>query len=175
MLNNVPVQVNRAARQVVLRHPNSMDCSLWKKVILRTNDPVENFGGMPTIGGAGVLDSEDEANYTYEFLADAKIMFTGQYMASSSNMIDTENGLNYADLPLEALIECTADPASAEWVMPDKPMVVTVFPGNGVVVPYQIVGTTGNVNIPPYTRKYGMNPMSDSETWPTVPEGEAEP
>ncbi len=168
MLNNVPIQVNRAARQVTLRHPNSMDCSLWKKVILRESDSTpENFGGLPTIGGAGVLDSEDEAAYTYEFVADARIMFTGQYMAVSSNMTDTENGLNYSELPLEALIECTADPASPEWVLPDKPMVVTVFPGNGVVVPWQIVGTTGNINIPPYTRKYGMNPLNDSETWPT--------
>lgn len=175
MLNNVPVQINRAARQVVLRHPNSMNCSLWKKVILRANNPAEDFGGLPTIGGAGVLDSEDEADYTYEFLADAKVVFTGQYMAVSSNTIDTEDGLNYGEMPLEALIECTGDPATAEWVMPDKPMVVTVFPGNGVVVPYQIVGTTGNVNIPPYTRKYVMNPLSDSESWPTEPGGDLLP
>lgn len=170
MLNNVPIQVNRAARQVTLRHPNGMDCSLWKKVILRVNDPADNFGGLPTIGGAGVLDSEDEADYTYEFLADAKISFTGQYIGADSNTIDTENGLNYFAAAMEALIECTAELGSPEWVMPDKPMVVTVFPGNGVVVPYQIVGTTGNVNIPPYTRKYVLNPLSDSESWPTEPQ-----
>lgn len=176
MLNNVPTQINKAARQVVLRHPNSMDCTLWRKVINRVSgDTPPTFGGMPTIGGMGVMDAEDEADYSYAELADAKIVFTGQYAATSANMSDTENYLNYAEMPMEALIECVLDPAAAGWVMPDKPMVVTVFPGNGVVVTYQIVGTTGNINIPPYTRRYLMNPLGDSAEWPVTVDGSPAP
>ncbi len=167
MLTNVPKQINRAARQVTLRHPNSMDCALWKKEIKRApSSTPEHFGGMPTVGGMGVLDSEDEADYSYVPLGNARIVFTERYEPATGNMIDTEDGLNYTEAPRQAMIECVAEPGSPDWVLPDKPMVVTCFPGNGVVVPYQIVGTTGNIEIPPYTRKYLLNPLSDSAQWP---------
>lgn len=176
MLTNVPKQVNRASRMTVIRHPNAMSCALWRKQINRAPDSTpETFGGMPTIGGAGVLDSEDEADYTYVELCDAKVVFTDRYMAAQSNMIDTENGLNYSEGMREALIECLAQPGTPEWVLPDKPMVVTCFPGNGVVVTYQIVGTTGNIEIPPYTRKYLLNPLNDSTEWPVTPGGAIPP
>lgn len=176
MLTNVPKQVNRAARMTVIRHPNAMDCTLWRKQVNRESDATpETFGGMPTIGGAGVLDSEDEADYSYVELADAKVVFTDRYMAAQSNMIDTEDGLNYTAEPREALIECSVEPGKEGWVLPDKPMVVTCFPGNGVVVPYQIVGTTGNIEIPPYTRKYLLNPLSDSADWPVAQDGSPAP
>lgn len=176
MINNAAIQVARQARNVALRHPNSMDCTLWKKVINRVStETPPTFGGMPTIGGMGVIDAEDEPDYTYAELADAKVVFLGLYQASQSNMIDTENGLNYAEAPIEALIECVLDPSATGWVLPDKPMIVTVFPGNGVVVTYQIVGTTGNINVPPYTRKYLLNPLNDSAEWPVAQDGSPAP
>lgn len=176
MLTNVPKGVNRAVRMSVIRHPNAMNCTLWKKQINRAPDSTpETFGGMPTVGGMGVLDAEDEADYTYVELGDARIVFTDRYMASTSNTIDTENGLNYAAEPREALIECVIEPGKPGWVMPDKPQVVSCFPGNGVVVTYQIVGTTGNIEIPPYTRKYLLNPLNDSAEWPIDQDGSVPP
>lgn len=176
MLENVPRQVNRASRMTVIRHPNAMDCTLWKKQINRAPDSTpETFGGMPTIGGMGVLDSEDEADYGYVELTDARVVFTERYDAATGNMIDTENGLNYTENMRMALIEPLKAPGEAGWALPDKPMVVTCFPGNGVVVTYQIVGTTGNIEIPPYTRKYLLNPLTDSAEWPVTPGGAIAP
>lgn len=176
MLNNVPKQVNRASRMTVIRHPNAMPCTLWKKQVNRAPDATpETFGGMPTIGGMGVLDSEDEADYSYVELADAKIVFTDRYQGATGNMIDTENGLNYTENMREALIECLAEPGAPGWVLPDKPQVITCFPGNGVVVTYQIVGTTGNIDIHPYTRKYLLNPLNDSAEWPVAQDGSPAP
>lgn len=176
MLTNVPKQVNRASRMTVIRHPNAMNCTLWKKQINRAPDSTPaNFGGMPTIGGMGVLDSEDEADYSYVELADAKIVFTDRYQGQTGNMIDTENGLNYPENMREALIEGLIEPGKPGWVLPDKPQVVTCYPGNGVVVTYQIVGTTGNLDIHPYTRKYLLNPLNDSAEWPIDQSGAVAP
>lgn len=176
MLTNVPKQINRAARAVVLRHPNSMACTLWvKKFDREPSATPETFAGMPTIGGAGVLDGEDEAKFSYVAVAEARVVFTDRYMPATGNMIDTENALNYTAEPREALIECLAQPGTPEWVLPDKPMVFTWYPGNGVVIPYQIVGTTGSIEIPPYTRKYLVNPLSDSGEWPIDQSGGVSP
>lgn len=162
MLTNVPNEVNRLARQVTLHHPNAMDCTVWRKVLNRVDaTPPESFGGLPTIGGLGQLDSEDEANYSWEEVGDAKIVFTGSFVPSSSNIIDTEDGINYSDSPMEALIECILAPENEGFFIPDKPMVVTVEPGAGLMMPYQIVGVGSPGSIPPYHRKYVLNPMAD--------------
>lgn len=168
MLNNVPIQVNRASRAVTLRHPNGMDCTVWRKTVNRTEDTAPtSFGGLPTIEGLGVLDSEDEANYTYaerggEGKGDGRIVFLGTYQAPTGNMIDTDDGLNYGEPPIEALIECSLDPQDPLYWVADKPDMVTVYPGNGFALVYEVVGVTGNINIPPYTRRYLLNPRSDA-------------
>ena len=71
MLNSVPKAINDAARTVTLRHPNRMDATVWRKEVNRTASG--EVGGMPNIGGVGVLDSEDEADYSYEPVGDAAI------------------------------------------------------------------------------------------------------
>ena len=176
MLNNVPKQVNRAVRMTTIRHPNAMTCVLWKKELLRKPDSTpEHFGGMATIGGAGVLESEDEADYKYVELCEARVVFSDRYIAASSNMIDTDNGLNFPADMREAMIEPIAAPGEPGWYLPEKPMVLTCFPGNKVVVTYQIVGVTGNIEIAPYTRKYLLNPMNDFAEWPIDPSGNIHP
>ena len=65
MLTNVTKSVIYATRQVVLRHPNSFPCSAWRKKVLRVElDPdtgdESTMSGLPTMGGMGVLKSDDE-------------------------------------------------------------------------------------------------------------------
>lgn len=164
MLNNVPIQINQAARQVVLRHPNAMDCSVWRKTVNRVADaPPLAMGGLPTIGGLGVLDAEDEADYSYTELGDARIVFCGVFQGQAGNTIDADTGLNYADIPIEALVECVAEPAAGGYFQADKPDVVTVYPGAGIVLSYEVIGVTGAVNIPPYTRKLVLAPRQDMD------------
>lgn len=163
MLNNVPTQVSKAARQVTLRHPNSMDCTVFRKTLNRTESIVpEEFGGLPTIGGLGVLDNEDEADYDYEELGEARVVFTGQYQASDMNMNSADEGLNYQNPPVEALVECVLDPDDVNYFIPDKHDMITVYPGNGFALGYEIQGTTSNIGIPPYVRKYFLNPRADA-------------
>jgi hypothetical protein len=69
VLNNVPTAVNRLARNVVINHPNSYNCVMVRKRVLRTAD--SNVGGLPTLGGLGVISSEDEEAVEWDLLGNA--------------------------------------------------------------------------------------------------------
>jgi hypothetical protein len=162
MLNNVAIAVNRANRQRTLREPNAIPCVLFNKKVTRTSDD-ESADGYPTIGPLGVMSDEDEAAYEWVEVGDARIHFSQGYAASLGNTSDDSSRLDYADGVLEASIEPLAEPGTAEYVQPGKRMLVAVLMGEGVIVNFEIVDVTGTVNIPPYTRKYLLNPRPDEE------------
>lgn len=162
MLNNVPAQVRRSGRLVVLKHPNSMNCSVWKKVIQRDPD-TGMVGTVPNIGGAGVLDVEDEADYEYEIRGDAKILFGGIFDGSGSNWNDIDSGIIGNVTPVEAQIECVLDPSDPDFFIVDKQDRITVEPGGGIVLVYEVIGESSQINIPPYTRKYILAQQSSPD------------
>lgn len=164
MLNSVAIAVNRANRQRTLRDPNRLDCVLFNKVVGRTNatpDPDDLEDEPGTLGGAGVMSDEDEVNYSWVVAGDAVLTFSQGYAAPLGNTSDDSGFLDYADGVLEASIECVVEPGAPGYVQPDKRMLVAVLVGGGVIVNYEIVGVTGSINIPPYTRKYLLNPRPD--------------
>lgn len=162
MLNIVPSTINASRRLVVLNHPNSFDAELWRKKVTRTElagtAPNDTLGGLPTLGGLGVLTSEDEAEVDYEQIGDVKVLFGGIYQGSAE--FDTDDGLVPEQLK-EAQIECILQPTDPLFVTPDKNDLVMVTPGGGIVLPFEVMGETGTVNIPPYTRKYILNARDD--------------
>jgi len=166
MLNNVAKAVNRANRQRTLREPNRLDCVLFNKQVERTNatpDPDDLEDEPGTMGGAGVLSDEDEVNYSWVPATDAVIHFSQGFAAKLGNTSDDGGYQDYADGVVEASIEPEFAPDTDGYVMPDKRMLVAVLVGDGVIVNYEIVGVTGNLNIPPYTRKYLLNPRPDED------------
>lgn len=163
MLNNVPAQLNKANRMVTLRHPNALECTVLRKSVSRvsTDDPSE-FAGLPTIGGLGVLDSEDEANYEYTEIGEAKAVLLGTFQTNGGNWNDADTSITYPDMPIvEALAECEANPGCADFFTIGKRDILLIHFGAGIVVPYEVVGETGSVNIPPYTRRFMLQPRSD--------------
>lgn len=160
MLNNVAIQINRANRQRVLRHPNSILCVLFKKKVTRVSDDAA-FDGHPTIGGLGVLTDEDEVAYEWIEAGEAMINFSQGYAAPLGNTSDDGDRLNYAEGVLEASIEPVAEPGTEGYVEPGKRMLVSVLMGGGVIINFEIVDVTGAVNIPPFTRNYLLNPRPD--------------
>lgn len=162
MLINVPKSVAYATRQVVLRHPNTFACSVWRKKVNRVeldaNGTPSTMGGSPTMGGMGVLKSEDEADFEYEELGDARMLLCGVYQATDLNERD--------DAPLqqnmqEAQIVCLAAPESADYFEVDSGDLVIQDLGLGVLLAYDVATMTGNVNIPPYVRKAILQPRDD--------------
>lgn len=164
MLSNVPKQVNRASRNVTLRHPNAIDCTVYRKTVNRVSvDEPETFAGLPTIGGLGVLDSEDEADYTFTEIGEAKILFGGQFQTGGSNWNDADTGIIFPEPPVEAMIECVVSETDDGFFTVSKHDMVMVEPGAGIVIPYQVVGETGSINIPPYNRRFLLQPRADTE------------
>lgn len=161
MLNGVPEAINSATRLITLNHPNAMDGVAFRKQVLRTAG--NSLGGLPTVGGMGSLDSEDESDYEYQELGDIRIVFAGIFQGEGNNWMDAETGINYPAMPIEALIECVANPTDPDAFVVKKSDRISVEPGGGTVLIYEVIGVTGNVNIPPYTRKFVLAARSDSE------------
>jgi hypothetical protein len=118
---------------------------------------VDTIGGLPTVSGLTMLASDDEPDYEYVEVGDGKILFTGTFMGGANNTIDTDDGIIYAEAPMEALIEFN----DADNV-PAKTDMVMVYPAAEFVLAYEVAGVTSNTSIPPYTRKYMMISRQDA-------------
>lgn len=174
MLNNVAIQINRANRQRVLREPNSIPCVLFDKKVTRASDD-QTADGYPTIGPLGVMSDEDEAEYEWVEAGEAMIHFAQGYAAPLGNTSDDSTRLDYADGVLEASIEPIIEPDAEGYVQPGKRMLVAVLMGGGVIINFEIVDVTGNVNIPPFTRKYLLNPRPDEAVSEALGEAQTAP
>lgn len=173
MLNAVPTAINAATRQVVLRHPNSMDCTVFKKVVKRVElDPdsgeTQEEGGMPTLGGMGVLRNEDESDFDYVERGPAKCLFAGVFAPNDLN--ERDDAVLQQDAQ-EAQVECLAAPGTPEYFQADTTDLVMITPGLGVVLAYEVATISGMANIPPYVRKLVLNPRDDLHALePFIPE-----
>ena len=65
-LTRIQDVIERSTRQVVISHPNAYNCRLYRREVQR-QAPCE-VGGMPTLGGTGVMSVADEAEIAWNFL-----------------------------------------------------------------------------------------------------------
>jgi hypothetical protein len=163
MLTNVPIAIRRHARLTVLKHPNSTDCTVWRKRITRKEaSPLtgqeSQMGGAPTLGGMGVLRSEDEAEFDYEEIGAGKMLLVGMFQPSSEN--DQGSALLQQSMQ-EALIECDSEPSQPAYFEADLGDLIMQDMGMGVVLTYSVEDIQGNVGIPPYTRRLIIQPRDD--------------
>lgn len=157
MMHSIPTEIDRAARQVVLRAPNSMECVVFRKKLLRTAEDL--VGGLPMIAGIGLLDSEDEAEYEYEELGEGRVLFAGNYAAAASNINDSDDGVIYGEGTMLLRVESKVEGAFEV----KKHDMLQVMPGNGFVMPYEVVGRTSPTSIPPYVRQWIVEPRQDDQ------------
>jgi hypothetical protein len=163
MLDKVPLAIRKHARLTVIKHPNNMDCTVWRKRVTRIEVDVSTgdeslMGGSPTLGGMGVLRSEDEAQFDYQEIGPGKMLLVGMFQPSSEN--DQGSALLAAPMQ-EALIESDAEPGQAAYFEADMGDLVLQQLGLGVFVAYSVEDIVGNVGIPPYTRKFVLQPRDD--------------
>lgn len=162
MLTSVPSAINRAARQVTLRHPNAFDVTVYRKVLKRVekddSGADSTMGGTPTLGGMGVLRSEEEADYEYTELGLGKMMFAGAFEPQDFNEHDSAL---IAENARAVLIEAKAEPGAAGYFLADTTDLVMADLGMGVILSWEVATASGTVNVPPYTRKLIVNPRDD--------------
>lgn len=162
MLTAVPTSVNRISRQVTLRHPNAFDAVVTRKVVKRVEpdangDPSE-MGGAPTLGGMGVLRSEDEADFEYETLGEAKVLYAAP--VGQRDMIDRGNGV-LVEPAREVLIECKAKEDDPAFFVTQNDDLVCIVVGPGVVIAYTSATAASPIALAPYERRYVLNPRDD--------------
>lgn len=158
MLHAVPEAQRRMARQVVLNGPNSMPCVVYRKEVLREADT--HIGGLPDLGGLGVLDSEDEPAYRFTELGEGMMRPVGDYHALPNNVIDSRDGVIYP----EGQVVMQVEPKTAGAFEIKKHDRIDCLPGLGMVIPYEVVGITAPGSIPPYLFQYVLEPRQDEET-----------
>jgi len=155
MINNVPVAITKAASAVTRKHPNSMDCVVYRKVLTDPDDG-QNMGGLSTLGGMGVLKGEDEADFEYQKVGMGRILITARFEGGE---ISDRGDSIVPDQPMqEAQIVSAAN-------VPDfqvqKGDLVGVMPGGGVLIGFEIIGQTGNIAIYPYASKWVIAPRDE--------------
>jgi hypothetical protein len=163
MINSIPVAINHAARTVTLKHPNSLDCALYRKVISRVADDGTTEGGLPTIGGLGVLTPEDEPEFEYQPLGEGKLLITSRF-EGTLDLTDRGDALAPDTQLLEALVE----PVDVPGFQVKKYDLIAAMPGGGVVIAYEVVGMISAVGIAPYAKKWILAPrdeLSDTTPW----------
>ncbi len=173
MLNSVPIQINKAKRQFVLRHPNTMDCSILRKVVLRQDSPPDEEGGGPTIGGIAMLSSDEEDEIDWAEVGEARLLFGEPYQAVA--MADRRDSLGEASPEVRAMIECVLDPADPGFFAPKKQDLVVIVPGADIRLVYEVVDIEGGVNIPPFTQRYILNPRDELGYIPAIDDQERNP
>ena len=123
-----------------------MTCTVYRKVITRTAP--DTLGGLPTLGGLGVLEDDDEADFDYQSLGDGVVVmlqvYQGGFRSDDNSLLDNPNTSQQETL-LEPLID--------DGFTPKKHDLVSIVIGDALL-PYEITEITGTVNIPPFTQKY---------------------
>lgn len=160
MLNNIPERLSALARQVVIRHPNAIPAFAFRRVLTRVDETGGVLGGAPLFGGVADLDSDEDAEFDLEDLGEAYFLPLGAYEPAAE--VDRGDAIVQG-----AQFECRIEPADfeddgfiPEW-SPKKGDIIVVLIGQDVRLPYSISNVSGGVNIPPYTRKFLVEPRDD--------------
>lgn len=162
MLNAVPNAIRVAARAQVLRHPNSFKAEVQRRRVVRTAGAEDGMaGGLPTLGGIGVMDSEDEAEIDYELLGPAHVLFTSQYEGTTlADRGDSAEPMEVVQAMIEPDVAGAFDVKDGDLVM--------LLPGAGVVITYEVTNVISAVNIAPYVPRYELSAQGDLAFSPVV-------
>lgn len=159
MLNAVPASINTLTRNVVLNHPNTFNCRVFREVVERSSPGT--IGGLPTMGELGVLDPEDEEDITHQFLGNGFALPAEGFAPSQLMGGDAAYG---AENEFRFLIEPEEPSGHAESFDVRKHDVIYLVLGAGDAPPmiaFEVVGTETTTNIPPFTTRFICNRRDD--------------
>ena len=145
-----------AATTVALKHPNSMEATVYRKVFKRTNATDETMGGLQTLGGLGVLTPEDEDEYEYQEIGEAKMLVVSRF-DGEIDTTDREDSTVPGTEMQEAIIASVAYPPFEI----KKYDLVAAMPGGGVVIAFEILKLPTTIAIFPFTTKYVIAARDD--------------
>lgn len=153
VITGANTQISKAARNVVLRHPNAFDIVLYRKTVERDSPAL--------LGGALVLSSEDEPDFDYDELGNGRIVFVDQY-AGMTAFSDSQTVADYGAPTFNALIQPIAatDEEDGHFT-PQKSDVLYVHVGMGIALAFEITGIPGTMGLSPMGVKYELTKRDD--------------
>ena len=160
MLTAVPSSVNALTRNVVLNHPNSFNCKVFREVTERVAPTT--IGGLPTMGGLGVLDPEDEEKISHQFLGNGFALPAESF--APSPLMSAGDAAYGAEAEVRFLIQPEEPSGHAEHIDVRKHDVFYLLLGTGDAPPmiaFEVVGTETTSNIPPFTTRFICNRRDD--------------
>ena len=160
MLNNVTTGVGALTRNVVINHPNTFNCELWRKEIKRKD--VSEIAGKPTMGGIGVMDSDDEENYEYNMIGEGYALPVTMF--EPAPIVD-HNDTNIGPTEFRFLLEPEAQSGQEGFWIPKTHDLVFLLiqgvSGKFARLAFEIVGRETTTNIPPFNVRYICNRRDD--------------
>lgn len=157
MLNNVPIAVSKMARNVIINHPNTWECQLYRKSVNRVGGAL--VGGLPTLGGMAVLNSEDEYDITFTHLGNGFALEAEMFQPSA--MMDRQDANNGANTEFKFLIEPEMMSGMPGHFDVRNSDVMVLILADSVRLAFEIVGVETTLNIPPYVTRYIANRRGD--------------
>lgn len=159
MLHQVPTQINKLARNVVINHPNNFHALMIRKRVTRVSD--SEIMGLPSVGGLGVISSDDEESVEFDPLGNAyALRADGQF--SPSLMMERLDANNGAGDTFSFLIE---PETLGDFVIQKSDLMYLLIPysvgGDTIKLAYEIIGIETTSNIPPFTQRYLCNRRDD--------------
>lgn len=186
MLNQVPQTINRLASQIVHNHPNSIGIQAFRKNVtrnMRLYGMLENgqlddaahwtdgsawidteTGKAPnqTLGGLGVMSSEDEDEISFDFLGLGSALPVATDFAPSP-MNDNRDAPYSDGAEFRFLIEADA-PTGAPGgfdVRKNDLILLWLMDDGSLKIPFEIVGTETVNNLPPFSVRFICNRRDD--------------
>lgn len=160
MLEKVSLGISAMTRNVVIHHPNCFNCLVYKQQITRKGQ--DEFSDIPTLGGLGVLDEDDEVEYEYAYAGDGYALPVEQF--EPSPMMD-HNDANLGPLDEFRFIIFPAAQSGEEGFFEvsthDIVMLLLGMEEDSPKLAFEVVGRETTTNIPPYNIRFICNRRDD--------------
>lgn len=159
MLHVVPKSINTFVRNVVVNHPNSFNCKVFRERVERAGGAAE---GVPALGGLGVLDQEDEHDVSHQFLGNGYALPAEQFApAPMMGRGDANWGPSEEYRFLIEPEEPSGHPESFDLRKHDVFYLMLSADPNPAMIAFEIVSTEAVNNIPPFSVRYVCNRRDD--------------
>ena len=159
MLTNVAAGLSRMARNVVLNHPNSFNCQVFRRVEPAPPDPAD----PPAPPDVGAMDDEDLSDVTYAWLGNGYALPVEPF--GPALMMDRGDANNGSTAEFRFLVEPEEEDAgNPEHFTPVKHDILYLLLGAGdapAKLAFEVVGIETVTNIPPYEARYITNRRDD--------------
>lgn len=165
MLSNIPFGINTIARNVIINHPNTFNCEVYRRKLKRETNP--EIGGMPTMGGMMVMTVSDESEITWELVGIAYALPADAFQPSiAMDRRDINNGFSTEYRFLVEPEEMIGNPGGFKI---EKNDVFYIIMGDGpdaAKIAHEIIDVEATVNVPPYVERYVTNRRDDLDLMP---------